>query len=178
MLLTPQEQKDIRNTIISKTPEQLKMQGFLWTLAKISQHIRETHGKEVSERCLTNYMRRWGLTCQRPTKRACGQDIARVERFKSEEYPAIAKRAKAEGAVIYWGDAIELFFLPPYAPEINPPEYLNHALKQDVHSGDLPRSKKDIKHKTQSYMRRLQHNPERVRAFFRHKNVGYIVARV
>jgi transposase len=65
-----------------------------------------------------------------------------------------AKRAKAEGAVIYWGHAIELFFLPPYAPEINPPEYLNHALKQDVRSGGLPRTKKDIKYKTRSYMRR------------------------
>ena len=26
-------------------------------------------------------------------------------------------------------DKIEVFFLPPYAPEYNPDEYLNHALK-------------------------------------------------
>ena len=26
-------------------------------------------------------------------------------------------------------DQLELFFLPPYAPECNPDEYLNHALK-------------------------------------------------
>lgn len=35
-------------------------------------------------------------------------------------------------------DKIELFFLPPYAPESNPDEYLNHALKLSIHSGDLP----------------------------------------
>ena len=29
-------------------------------------------------------------------------------------------------------DKIELFFLPPYAPESNPDEYLNHALKLSV----------------------------------------------
>ncbi len=29
-------------------------------------------------------------------------------------------------------------FLPPYAPEYNPDEYLNHALKLSVHTGQLP----------------------------------------
>lgn len=270
MLLTPDEQREIRQTIISKAPNQFKMAGFLWTLAKISQYIRTTHKKRVSVRCLSNYMKRWGLTCQRPTKRAYGQDVARIERFKREEYPAIAARAKTENADIYWGDEtgvsnrenfergfsekgktpvlpmtvkhervnmisaitnqgsvrfmvyeetmnqrllldflkrlvaeserkvflildnlrvhhgkivavwleahkakIEVFFLPPYAPESNPDEYLNHALKLDVHSGDLPHTKKDIKHKIHSFMRRLQHRRQNVSAFFRHKNIVY-----
>ena len=30
-------------------------------------------------------------------------------------------------------DKIEVFFLPPYAPEYNPDEYLNHTLKISVH---------------------------------------------
>ena len=50
-------------------------------------------------------------------------------------------------------DKIELFFLPPYAPESNPDEYLNHALKLSVHSGDLPEDRFDIRHKTNSFMR-------------------------
>ena len=49
-------------------------------------------------------------------------------------------------------DKIELFFLPLYAPESNPDEYLNRALKRSVHSGDLPRTKCDIRHKTASFM--------------------------
>ena len=69
---------------------------------------------------------------------------------------------------------IEVFFLPPYAPESNPDEYLNHALKQSVHSGDLPRTQKDIKHKIHSFMRRLQHNAEKVKAFFRHPKLAYL----
>jgi transposase len=32
-------------------------------------------------------------------------------------------------------DQIELFFLPPYSPELNPDEYLNGDLKRAVHSG-------------------------------------------
>jgi len=271
MLLTSEEQKTIRQTIISKTPNQLKMAGFLWTLAKISQYIWDTYHKCVSVRCLSNYMKRWGLTCQRPTKRACGQDIARIEKFKKEEYPTIAARAKAENAEIYWGDEtgvsnqenfergfaekgkppvlpvetkhervnmisaitnqgsvrfmvyeqtmtqqklidfmsrlvkdatrkvflvldnlrvhhgkivaawllenkdkIEVFFLPPYAPESNPDEYLNHSLKLNVHSGNLPKTKTDIRNKINSFMRRLQHRKDNVRAFFRHHAVSYI----
>ena len=32
-------------------------------------------------------------------------------------------------------EKIEVFFLPLYAPEYNPDEYLNHALRISVHSG-------------------------------------------
>ena len=41
-------------------------------------------------------------------------------------------------------DKIEAFFLPPYAPEYNPDEYLHHVLKISVHSGHLPYSAEDI----------------------------------
>ena len=74
-------------------------------------------------------------------------------------------------------DKIELFFLPPYAPESNPDEYLNHALKLSVHSGDLPRTSSDIRHKTESFMRILQRNRSNVSAFFRHPSLSYIVVR-
>ena len=46
-------------------------------------------------------------------------------------------------------EKIEVFFLPPYAPEYNPDEYLNHALKISVHSGQLPYTTDDIIHKIQ-----------------------------
>ena len=69
-------------------------------------------------------------------------------------------------------DKIELFFLPPYALESNPDEYLNHALKLSVLSGDLPRSKYDIRHKTTSFMRTFQHSPDKVSDFFQ-----YIIVR-
>ena len=74
-------------------------------------------------------------------------------------------------------DKNELFFLPPYAPESNPDEYLNHALKLSIHSGDLPRTICDIRHKTTSFMRTLQHSPGKVSAFFQHKRISYILIR-
>ena len=70
-------------------------------------------------------------------------------------------------------DKIELFFLPPYTPESNPDEYLNHALKVSVHSGNLPKDRSDIRHKTNSFMRTLQRNKDKVSAFFRHPLSSY-----
>ena len=70
-------------------------------------------------------------------------------------------------------EKIELFFLPPYAPESNPDEYLNHALKLFVHSGDLPESLSDIRHKTNSFMRSLQRNKVKASALFRHPLISY-----
>ena len=71
-------------------------------------------------------------------------------------------------------DKIEMFFLPHYAPEYNPDEYLNHALKISVHSGQLPYTTEDISHKIQSFMRKLQHHPPLVSSFFRHPALSYL----
>ena len=67
-----------------------------------------------------------------------------------------------------------MFFLPPYAPEYNPDEYLNHALKRSVHSGQLPYTTGDISHKLLSFMRKLQHHPSRVSDFFPNPLLSYL----
>ena len=46
-------------------------------------------------------------------------------------------------------DKIEVFFLLSYAPEYNPDEYLNHALKISVHSVQQPYTREDLCHKIQ-----------------------------
>ena len=71
-------------------------------------------------------------------------------------------------------EKMEVFFLLPYAPEYNPDEYLNHALKISVRSGQLPYTAKDISHKIQSFMRRLQHHRSAVFSFFLHPSLSYL----
>jgi len=68
-----------------------------------------------------------------------------------------------------------VFFLPPYIPEYNPDEYLNHALKISVHSGQLPYTVEDISHKMQSFMRILQHHSPNVSNFFLHPSFSYLL---
>lgn len=71
-------------------------------------------------------------------------------------------------------DEIEVFYTPPYSPEINPDEYLNHCLKKCVHSGILPRTSSDILNKVLDFMSNLQKIPEKVISLFCHKNLDYI----
>jgi hypothetical protein len=45
-----------------------------------------------------------GLSAERPKHVAYQQNEEAVDRFLREEYPAIKRSAKQEGATIYWGD--------------------------------------------------------------------------
>jgi transposase len=270
-LLTKQQEKEIRQIIIDKTPDQMKMSFALWTRQAICDLVKRKYRIDLSLRSATNYLKKWGFTCQRPTKKAYSQDDIKVNHFMKEEYPAISKRAFVENAEIYWGDEtgvsnqeyyqrgfspkgvtpimrveskherinmisaitgrgslrfmiydgamdqkllidfmrrlvkdagrkvflildnlkvhhgklvatwleknkgkIEVFYMPPYAPEINPDEYLNHVLKKNVHSGIRPRTKTDLHHKTESFLRRMQHNGDKVKKLFRHPRLVYI----
>ena len=68
---------------------------------------------------------------------------------------------------------IEIFFLPPYAPEYNPDEYLNSDLKRNVGNRPMPRSVKDIVKYIRSYMASLKTNPDKIRSFFKAPSVVY-----
>jgi transposase len=70
-------------------------------------------------------------------------------------------------------DRIELFFLPSYAPEHNPDEFLNNDLKQAMARRRTPRDKAALKSSLTSYMRSLQRCPAKVRAFFHAPSVRY-----
>ena len=269
--LNKQQEKEIQRIIIDKNPDQLKLAFCLWTRAAIQQLIRNKYGIDIPLRSISNYLDRWGMTCQRPKKRGYSQDDVKLKTFMEETYPGIAAKAKEEKAEIYWGDEtginnqeyyvrgfspkgqtpvvpsfskvekinmisainnkgtcrfmcyedsmtqqrfiefmtrlikdsdkkvllivdnlrvhhgklvqkwldkhkeeIEVFYTSPYSPEINPDEYLNHNLKQSVHSGVLPHTKEDLIHKTHCFMRKLQKCPEMVQRLFDHPNLDYI----
>ena len=269
--LTPEQEKEVQKLIIDKTPDQYKMNFMLWTRAAVCKLIKDKYGITITLRNMSEYLKRWGMTCQRPTKKAYFLDNVKLTKFMHEDYPAIAEKAKKEDAVIYWGDEtginnreyhvrgfspkgitpeiasfsklekinmisainnygtcrfmcyeenmtqqlfidfmkrlvsesdrkvlfivdnlkvhhgkivqqwlsehksdIELFFTSPYSPEINPDEYLNHNLKQNIHSGIIPYTKEQIRKKVTTYMRSLQRNAESVKCLFRHKKLKYI----
>ena len=71
---------------------------------------------------------------------------------------------------------IELFFLPPYSPEQNPDEYLNHDVKTHVQQRPAPRSSSELKSGLLSYMKHLQWETEKIARFFNHESVRYAQA--
>ncbi len=216
------------------------------------------------------YLERWGLTPQRPARRAYERNDGAVEHWLRVEYPKIARKAKELGAEINWGDEtglrsdesrhrgyalrgrtpilripvrrsslsvisaltnqgtvrfmifkgalspeillrflkrlihgrkrpiflildnlrvhkarkvaawveanasrIQIFFLPPYSPELNPDEYLNGDFKRGVYTGVPPRDAAELRRQALSQLRSIQKSPNRVRAYFEHPAIRY-----
>ena len=75
MVLTPEEQENIRKTIVEKVPEEFGITGRLWTLGRTREYIQKEFHKTINERTLSDYMKRWGMSCQRPGE-ACAETEA------------------------------------------------------------------------------------------------------
>ena len=107
--------------------------------------------------------------------------LSRLLRSTARKVFLIADRLKAHKSkeVEAWlaahKDRIEVFYLPRHAPELNPDEYLNQDLKQNVNAAGLPNSKGELRSRIQHFMRRLLHLPQHVRNYFKHPCVLYAV---
>ena len=85
-----------------------------------------------------------------------------VDRLRAHMTPAVQAWVAAHR------DRIEVFYLPRYAPELNPDEYLNNDLKGQVNATGLPHDKGEVRSQIQEFMRRLLHLPEHVMSYFQH----------
>ncbi len=103
-LLTKKQEKQLREWITDKTPQQMKLEFALWTRRAVRGLILEKFGISLTLKGVGDYLKRFGMTSQRPMIRAYEQDPQKVQAWLDEEYPEIQRRAKAEGAIIYWGD--------------------------------------------------------------------------
>jgi transposase len=268
--LTMAQEMWLRDQIIGHAPGQLKLAFALWTRPAIKALIQERFGVEMQDRLVGKYLKRWGFTPQRPLKRALEQDPEQVGAWLKTTYPALLKRAQAEGGTILWGDEtavkedgnsvrgyaprgktpvlatparwrqlsmisaisargeiafrmvegsinterfieflealiqdasrkiflvvdnlrvhharkvrtwlqgkekkIELAFLPPYAPESNPDEYLNRDFKTALRSGQVSRNTSELLEKAMAFMQRLATLPDHVQSYFRHPAATY-----
>ena len=269
-LLTEEEAGQARAWIIGTTPDQQGLPWGLWTRRAVRELVERRFGKRLGLSTVQLYLRRWGMTPQKPLARAKERSPGAIRAWLERDYPAIAKRAKAARAAIYWGDEtgisnqdqigrswapkgktpvvrrtakritqsmiaavsnrglmrfmlydgalnverflaflrrlvkdagrkvflvvdnlkvhharrvkawvashaheIELFYLPAYAPDHNPEEYLNNELKQRLRQRPQPDGKDELVRSARSVLRAIQRSPERVRAFFTPEPVRY-----
>lgn len=268
--LTPMQEKEIREIIVDKNPDQMRLKGCMWTRKNISELIMHKYKITMPQSTLGYYLERWGFSVQRPIKRAYKQDEAKVKEWVESEFPGINERAKTENADIYFGDEvgvqntanylkgyapigqtpvvkvdsqkfkinmvsavscrgklrfliykdnmnadklidfmrrlvkdsgkkvflildnlrvhhskkvqkwlekhrneIELFFLPPYAPEYNPDELLNSDLKRGIGNRPMPKSVAELEHNIRSHLKSVQLRPDKIKAFFQAKFTKY-----
>jgi transposase len=268
--LSPEQEQKIREIIVDKNPEQLRLAGCMWTRENISELIMQLYKIKMPLSTLGYYLERWGFSVQRPIKRAYKQDEQKVADWVEREFPYIKERAHLENAEIYFGDEagiqntaeylkgyapigqtpvvqveskkmrinklsavsgrgklrfmlykgnmnsdklidfmrrlvkdttrkvflvldnlrvhhskkvkawlevhkdeIEVFYLPPYAPEYNPDELLNNDLKRGIGKRPMPRSEAELVHNVRSHLKSLQLNPKKIKSFFQTKYTVY-----
>jgi len=94
----------IYRTIRDKNPRQLKFPFALWTRSMVAELIRRHFGIRLSQTSVGRLLRHLGFSCQKPLYRAYQRDPELVTQWKETVYPEIRKRAKKEGALIYFQD--------------------------------------------------------------------------
>jgi transposase len=85
----------------------------------------------------------------------------------------VHKAGKVQAWLTSHAHEIELFYLPSYAPDHNPSEYLNNDLKQQLRQQPQSASEQELIKRTHAVLRVIQRSPERVRAYFRPEPVRY-----
>ena len=68
---------------------------------------------------------------------------------------------------------IEVFYVPAYAPERNPDEYLNCDVKGGIQLKPAARNVGELKKKVIAHMKMLQHMPQRVKRYFLDPMIAY-----
>lgn len=90
--------------IIGKCPDQLRLPFALWTREAVVELLSRKFHETISVWTAGRYLKAWGLTPQKPARRAIEQNPAAVRAWLNKEYPTIAAQARREGAEIHWGD--------------------------------------------------------------------------
>jgi len=102
--LNREQEKEIQKTIVDHTPDQLKMTFALWSRHAVQQLIKDKYDVSYTLQGVGRLLKDWGFTPQRPAKRAIERNDEAVRKWKEEDYPQLAARAKAEKAEIWWAD--------------------------------------------------------------------------
>lgn len=136
MALLPWQCATIVNCIKDRTPDQMKLPFVLWTRAAIRDLIAERFGIVFSLSAMSNYLKRWGFTPQKPVRKAYQQNPQAVDKWLKEEYPEIKLRAQKEKGIIFWGDETkvtnEIHAGRSFAPRGRTPEVRESGTKMKI----------------------------------------------
>ena len=106
--LAPHQAGTTVRMILSGCPDQLSLPFALWTREAVQQLLSRKFDVQVSVWTVGRYLRAWGLTPQKPVRRAYEQDPVAVRKWLEEEYPAIRAQARQWKAQIHWLDEMGL----------------------------------------------------------------------
>jgi transposase len=102
--LTAKQEQQVFRWINGRDPRQYGLDFGLWTRAVVAELIEEQFGVRLCLTAVGELLARLGLTPQKPLQRAYQRDPQAIEKWQRETFPAIARRAKAEGAEVFFWD--------------------------------------------------------------------------
>ena len=102
--LTPKQEQQVFRWVNGRDPRQYGLDFGLWTRRVVAELIERKFDLKLGVTAVGELLARLGLTPQKPLQRAYQRDPEAIEMWQRETFPAIAKRADAEGAEIFFWD--------------------------------------------------------------------------
>jgi transposase len=102
--LTDKQCQAVRSWIIGKDPRQYGFDFGLWSRKIVREMIKERFDVEVCLATVSAILSRLDITPQKPLRRAYERDPAAVNEWLEKTYPKLRRRAKANGAMIFFLD--------------------------------------------------------------------------
>jgi transposase len=92
--------------------------------------------------------------------------------FVTDGHPA-HKTKKLNEWLTENSNRIEVFFLPPYSPELNPQEYVNQDVKTNVIGKKRPINKAQMRSNVENFMTKRKNDRRKVQKYFHVSHVRY-----
>ncbi len=176
-LLSAEQKARVQKLIMDKSPDQLKMPYALWTRQAVAQLIEKHSGVKLQVRTMGQM--RWRIFGGAINAKIFIDFLRRLIKGATKEVFVILDNLRIHHAkpVKAWlaehVDAIEVFYLPSYSPELNPDEMANAGIKQAITKLAPARTKLQLVKATARHLRSVQSQPERIRKYFQHEPVRY-----
>jgi transposase len=77
--LSSEQEKELKRLMRDKTPEQLKFEFTLWTRAAVKAVVYKLFKIDLPVHTISDYLKRWGFTAQKPIKRVMSRTRSGVE---------------------------------------------------------------------------------------------------
>ena len=102
--LTPAQERQVFRWVNGKNPHQYGFDFGLWTRQVVRELIAQRFEVTLSLTSVGALLARVGLTPQKPLQRAYQRDCEAVQRWVSQTYPSLARKAKRQKAEIFFWD--------------------------------------------------------------------------
>jgi transposase len=86
-----EEQRQRLPELLDRGAEAYGFRGEVWTCARVAEVIREEFGVVYHPAHVSRLLRAFGLSLQKPARRASQRDEEAIERWKQERWPALKK---------------------------------------------------------------------------------------